>query len=57
VSAITLESAGSRRTEGLRACVSFVDAAQYPRVEERLRRFREDHPIPAAAPSAAAERA
>jgi aspartate/methionine/tyrosine aminotransferase len=44
VSAITLESTGSTRTEGLRACVSFVDESQYPLVEERLRRFREDHP-------------
>jgi len=46
VSAITLESTGSRRTEGLRACVSFVEEAQFPIVEERLRRFREDHPSP-----------
>ena len=45
VSAITLESTGSNRTEGLRACVSFVDESQYPLVEERLRRFREDHPV------------
>jgi aspartate/methionine/tyrosine aminotransferase len=44
VSAITLESTGSTRTEGLRACVSFVDASQYALVEERLSRFREDHP-------------
>ncbi|MBP6874945.1 MAG: pyridoxal phosphate-dependent aminotransferase [Candidatus Eisenbacteria bacterium] len=45
VSAITLESTGSRRTEGLRACVSFVDASQFPLVDARLRRFHEDHPI------------
>lgn len=57
VSAITLESTGSRRTEGVRACVSFVDAAQYPLVEERLRRFQEDHPVPATAARAAAGRA
>jgi len=44
VSTITLQSSGSRRTEGLRACTSFVDASQYALVEERLRRFREDHP-------------
>jgi len=57
VSAITLESTGSRRTEGVRACVSFVDAAQYPLVEERLRRFQEDHPVPTAAARAATGRA
>jgi aspartate/methionine/tyrosine aminotransferase len=45
VSAITLESTGSRRTAGLRACVSFVDAAQFEVVDHRLRRFREDHPL------------
>jgi aspartate/methionine/tyrosine aminotransferase len=56
VSAITLESTGSCRTEGLRACVSFVDASQYPLVEERLNRFQEDHPVPAAALRAAAGR-
>ncbi len=47
ISAITLESAGSRRTEGLRACVSFVDESQYDLVESRLARFAEDHPVPA----------
>lgn len=51
VSAITLESTGSRRTEGLRACVSFVDAAQFPLVEERLARFHQDHPLPVASPA------
>ena len=45
VSAITLESTGSRRTAGLRACVSFVDATQFEVVDHRLRRFREDHPL------------
>ncbi|MFH1144702.1 MAG: pyridoxal phosphate-dependent aminotransferase [Candidatus Eisenbacteria bacterium] len=45
VSAITLESTGSRRTEGLRACVSFVGREQFPVVDERLRRFQEDHPV------------
>lgn len=44
ISAITLASSGSRRTEGLRACVSFVDASQYGLVEERLQKFRADHP-------------
>ncbi len=53
VSAITLETTGSRRTEGLRACVSFVDAAQYPLVEQRLRKFHEDHPIGAESTGAA----
>lgn len=45
ISAITLESTGSKRTEGLRACVSFVDETQYDLVEERLRQFQSDHPV------------
>ena len=49
VSAITLASTGSRRTEGLRACVSFVDESQYDMVTERLARFQADHPRPAGA--------
>jgi aspartate/methionine/tyrosine aminotransferase len=43
VSAITLEATGSSRLEGLRACVSMVDDAQFPVLEERLRMFHEDH--------------
>ncbi len=45
VSAITLEAAGSCRVEGLRACVSMVDDAQFGVLERRLRKFREDHPV------------
>jgi aspartate/methionine/tyrosine aminotransferase len=45
VSAITLESASSKRTEGLRACVSFVDPSQFATVRHRLQRFQADHPI------------
>lgn len=45
VSAITLASTSSRRTEGLRACVSFVDEPQFPTVEQRLAKFQQDHPV------------
>lgn len=45
VSAITLASTSSRRTEGLRACVSFVDEPQFPTVEQRLKKFQQDHPL------------
>lgn len=45
VSAITLETTGSSRTEGLRVCVSFVATEQFPIVSERLERFRADHPL------------
>jgi aspartate/methionine/tyrosine aminotransferase len=45
ISTITLQSTGSRRTEGLRVCVSFVEPEQFEIVDERLRKFREDHPI------------
>jgi aspartate/methionine/tyrosine aminotransferase len=44
VSAITLAITGSQRTEGLRACTSLVKREQLPTLEERLRRFRQDHP-------------
>jgi aspartate/methionine/tyrosine aminotransferase len=46
ISAISLEITGSSRTEGLRACVSQVRRHQLPVLEERLKRFNENHPIP-----------
>ena len=45
ISAITLGITGSERHEGLRACTSLVQREQFPVLEERLKRFREDHPI------------
>jgi aspartate/methionine/tyrosine aminotransferase len=42
ISAITLEAAGSSRTEGIRACVSMVGDEEFGVLEERLERFRED---------------
>ena len=45
ISAITLAITGSERTEGLRACTSFTSRSQLPLLEERLKRFREDHPV------------
>ncbi len=45
VSAITLETTGSCRREGLRACVSMTGNEQFPVLEQRLRRFHEDHPV------------
>ncbi|MBM3320211.1 MAG: pyridoxal phosphate-dependent aminotransferase [Candidatus Eisenbacteria bacterium] len=44
VSAITLATAGSTRTEGLRACTSLTTLDRIPALEERLRKFQEDHP-------------
>jgi aspartate/methionine/tyrosine aminotransferase len=44
ISAITLETTGSCRTEGLRACVSLIDDQHFEALGERLARFREDHP-------------
>jgi aspartate/methionine/tyrosine aminotransferase len=44
VSAITLETAGSCRKEGLRACVSLTGGDLFDTLGERLRRFREIHP-------------
>jgi aspartate/methionine/tyrosine aminotransferase len=45
ISAITLGITGSERTEGLRACTSLVTREQFPVLEERLKRFQEDHPV------------
>ena len=45
ISAITLGITGSAHPEGLRACTSLVRRAQFPVLEERLKRFREDHPV------------
>ena len=44
VSAITLETTGSCRTEGLRACVSLVGDDQFEELEQRLQAFSSDHP-------------
>ncbi len=43
ISAISLESTGSDRTEGLRACVSLVQREQFPALEERLKKFYNHH--------------
>ena len=45
ISAISLAITGSERLEGLRACVSLVHRDQFPDLEYRLKRFREDHPV------------
>jgi aspartate/methionine/tyrosine aminotransferase len=45
VSAISLAITGSQRTEGVRACVSLVQREQFPDLETRLRKFRENHPL------------
>jgi aspartate/methionine/tyrosine aminotransferase len=46
ISAIALGITGSQRTEGIRACVSLVKRDQFPALEERLKRFRENHAQP-----------
>ncbi len=45
ISAISLAITGSERLEGIRACVSLVKREQFPDLEYRLKKFREDHPI------------
>ena len=45
ISAISLAITGSERLEGLRACVSLVQPAQFPDLEERLKKFRFHHAI------------
>lgn len=44
ISIISLDTTGSHE-QGLRVCVSFVGPEQYDALRERLRQFREDHPI------------
>ena len=44
ISAITLETTGSVRREGLRACVSLTGDELFPLLSERLARFAEAHP-------------
>jgi hypothetical protein len=43
ISAITLDTTGSERLEGLRACVSQVPRSMFSDLEYRLKRFNEDH--------------
>ena len=43
ISAITLETTGSCRVEGLRACVSLIDDEQFEILGERLGKFRADY--------------
>jgi aspartate/methionine/tyrosine aminotransferase len=45
ISAIALCITGSKRLEGLRACVSLVDRSQFPDLEQRLKKFSEQHPV------------
>jgi aspartate/methionine/tyrosine aminotransferase len=45
ISAIALSITGSGRTEGIRACVSLVQRSQFPDLEYRLKKFREQHPV------------
>jgi len=45
ISAISLAITGSARTEGIRACVSQIGEEKFSVLEDRLRRFHEDHPL------------
>jgi len=45
ISAIALSITGSQRTEGIRACVSLVHPSQFPDLEYRLKKFREQHQV------------
>jgi aspartate/methionine/tyrosine aminotransferase len=45
ISAITLDITGSKRNDGLRACVSHVGRDQFGDLEMRLKRFSLDHPF------------
>ena len=42
ISAISLETTGSSRTEGIRACVSLTGKKHFGELEQRLRRFDAD---------------
>ncbi len=43
ISAITLDTTGSERSEGLRICVSNTNKQEMPVLEKRLKLFRRDH--------------
>ena len=43
ISSISLTTTGSKRHEGLRACVSLTSKEQFPLLEKRLKKFRSDH--------------
>jgi aspartate/methionine/tyrosine aminotransferase len=45
ISAISLEITGSKRNDGLRACVSHVSRSQFGDLETRLKMFNKDHPV------------
>ncbi len=45
ISAITLDIAGSRYKNGLRACVSLTTEDQYKDLVHRLEQFHQDHPL------------
>ena len=45
ISAITLDTTGSERTNGLRACVSLVPRSMFGDLENRLECFNKDHKI------------
>lgn len=45
ISAISLEITGSKRNDGLRACVSHVAREQFNDLEIRLKSFNADHPV------------
>jgi aspartate/methionine/tyrosine aminotransferase len=44
ISAIALSITGSLRIEGVRACVSLVGRDQFSDLEDRLKKFHDDHP-------------
>jgi hypothetical protein len=45
ISAISLDITGSKKIGGLRACVSHVSKTQFDDLEDRLKNFRNDHPV------------
>jgi aspartate/methionine/tyrosine aminotransferase len=45
ISAIALQTTGSERTEGLRACVSQTSPEQLEDLEKRLKQFHKDFPV------------
>jgi aspartate/methionine/tyrosine aminotransferase len=45
ISAVALRMTGSEKTEGLRACVSLIQRAQFEILEQRLRMFKEQHQV------------
>nr|MBP7498196.1 pyridoxal phosphate-dependent aminotransferase [Bacteroidales bacterium] len=43
ISAVSLKISGSERSDGFRACTSLIKREQFPLLEQRLKKFHQNH--------------